>query len=213
MRTPERFNAKLLVEGKDDQHVIWALCNKFNIPENFDVIDCEGVENLIKQVPVRLKQSGIKALGVVVDADESLKQRLIELKNILQETGCDIKEDFPQEGFIQSLSENQIRIGIWLMPNNNSKGTLEDFIRFLIPPSDNLLPLAKNTLQSIEEKGLSKYLPQHHSKALIHTWLAWQEYPGTPLGLAITKKYLDTDEKNCQTFVKWIKNLFDNEAI
>lgn len=31
----ENYTKKLLVEGNDDQHVIWALCEKFNIPETF----------------------------------------------------------------------------------------------------------------------------------------------------------------------------------
>lgn len=29
----EKFNKKLLVEGNDDQHVVWALCKKFDLPE------------------------------------------------------------------------------------------------------------------------------------------------------------------------------------
>ena len=42
MKIKEKYTQKLLVEGNDDQHVIWALCEKFNIPEVFDVIDCGG---------------------------------------------------------------------------------------------------------------------------------------------------------------------------
>lgn len=56
MKRSEKFKKKLLVEGNDDQHVIWALCEKFGVVENFDVIDCEGVENLLNQIPVRFKQ-------------------------------------------------------------------------------------------------------------------------------------------------------------
>ena len=69
MRIREQFKKKLLVEGNDDQHVIWALCQKFNILETFDVIDCEGVDKLLAQISVRLKQSEIAAIGIVIDAD------------------------------------------------------------------------------------------------------------------------------------------------
>ena len=46
MRIKEKFDKKLLVEGNDDQHVIWALCEQFKVNETFDVIDCEGKEKL-----------------------------------------------------------------------------------------------------------------------------------------------------------------------
>ena len=56
----EKFNQKLLVEGNDDQHVIWALCLKFSIRESFDVIDCNDIDQIIEQLPVRFKQSEIE---------------------------------------------------------------------------------------------------------------------------------------------------------
>ena len=44
--TKERFKKKLLVEGNDDQHVIWALCEKYSVKESFDVVDCSGIDSL-----------------------------------------------------------------------------------------------------------------------------------------------------------------------
>lgn len=94
------------------------------------------------------------------------------------------------------------------MPNNKLDGMLEDFIKFLVPENDKLLPIAKNTLANIEQQKLNNYAKIHHSKALIHTWLSWQEYP-VPMGLGITKRYLTTDEETCQLLVNWLKKLFD----
>ena len=48
----------------------------------------------------------------------------------------------------------------------------------------------------------------HKSKAEIHTWLAWQEEPGTPMGQAITKQYLDTNKELAKKFIGWLDNLF-----
>ncbi len=87
------------------------------------------------------------------------------------------------------------------MPNNNDSGMLEDFIKFLIPDKDALLPIAESTLNSIESQFLNNYKSIHRTKALVHTWLAWQEDSGTPMGLSITKKYLDTSVKECSVFV------------
>jgi hypothetical protein len=95
------------------------------------------------------------------------------------------------------------------MPNNNLNGMLEDFISFLVPQDDKLLPIVNTTLHDLEEKKLNKYKINHKSKAVIHSWLYWQEEPGTPMGLAITKRYLSTDQEICQRLVNWLKELFN----
>jgi hypothetical protein len=98
------------------------------------------------------------------------------------------------------------------MPNNNDKGMLEDFVSFLISEDDKLLPKVDNALSEIEKEELNQYKEIHKSKARIHTWLAWQEDPGTPMGLAITKKYLSTTPIICQDFISWLNKLFNPET-
>jgi hypothetical protein len=206
MRIKERFNKKLLVEGNDDQHVIWSLCEKFQIPQNFDVIDSEGIDNLQSQISVRLKQSDVVAIGIIIDADTDLMTRWNSLADLLGNLGFTLPAYIPNTGLIIEL--NGIKIGVWIMPNNILNGMLEDFVSFLVPKNDQLITEANNTLENIEIKNLNKYSPIHKSKALIHTWLAWQEDPGTQMGLAITKRYLTTDEQNCLQLVNWIQNTF-----
>lgn len=208
MRIKEKFNKKLLVEGNDDQHVIWSLCEKFQINEVFDVIDCEGVDNLTAQIGVRFKQSGLNTLGIIIDADAQLQLRWNSIKNTLKDIGFDIPDDLPAEGLI-STKQNGQKVGLWIMPNNNLNGMLEDFIAFLVPPDDKLMPIVNATLETIEKEKINNYPPIHKSKAAIHTWLSWQEDPGTPLGLSITKKYLTTDKDICISLINWLKLLFD----
>lgn len=43
---------------------------------------------------------------------------------------------------------------------------------------------------------------------MIHTWLAWQDDPGTPLGQAITKRYLDAEGPHVAAFLSWLTRLF-----
>lgn len=38
-----------------------------------------------------------------------------------------------------------------------------------------------------------------------------KEDPGTPMGLAITKRYLTTDSELCQQFVDWLNRLFNDD--
>jgi hypothetical protein len=57
-------------------------------------------------------------------------------------------------------------------------------------------------------RNLSKEV--HYSKALIHTYLAWQDEPGKTLGQSITSHVLQETEI-AQAFVKWLMLLFEAE--
>ena len=195
----------LLVEGNDDQHVSWSLFNKHAIPEVFDVIDSGGISNLFLQLPVRFKQSEVDTIGVVIDADTNLASRWQQLRSIVAKEEIILPDVPPQPG---AIIHGAKRFGVWVMPNNQVNGMLEDFMTFLIRPNDPLLPIANETLDRIEQQNLNNYIPGHRSKALIHTWLAWQEDPGTPMGSAITKRYLDSEIPICQAFLTWITTLF-----
>ena len=49
----------------------------------------------------------------------------------------------------------------------------------------------------------------HRPKALIHTWLAWQQTPGMPMGQAITARVLSCDSEIAIAFVNWLNYLFE----
>lgn len=196
----------LLVEGNDDLHVVLALLRKFNIPETFQIVDCKGIDSLLKSLPVRLKASGVEKIALIVDADQNISGRWIELGAVLKPLVADFPDIPAQAGTFLKTNTNQ-EIMIWIMPNNEISGMPEDFINFLISENDSLKPYVDQSLTEIETAGLNNYPLNQHSKALIHTWLAWQEDPGTPLGLSITKRYLTTDEATCIRFVEWLTKI------
>lgn len=209
MKIKEKFSRKLLVEGNDDQHVIWAICQKLGVIETFDVIDCGSINEVFKQLPVRFKQADVSTIGILIDADENIEDRWNKIQAILIGQGFVLPNKMPLNGLITFNETNQ-KVGVWIMPKNDTSGMLEDFISYLIPENDLLLPKVKATLENIEEEKLNNYNLIHKSKAIIHTWLAWQEDPGTPMGLAITKKYLQTESEICLRFVCWLKELFSD---
>jgi hypothetical protein len=206
--------AQLLVEGNDDFHVVHALFKRYNVPVRnheapsggyFSVKDCTGIENLKEQLPVQLKN--LQKIGIIVDADSDMNARWQSLQGIFKNCGYDMPILPNTNGTI--IHQNDKIIGVWLMPDNNSNGMLEDFIQFLIPNEDKLLNKANKIIAEIEAENKNPYKLIHSSKALIHTWLAWQETPGTPLGKAITAKYLTTENKVlCNHFITWINNVF-----
>lgn len=209
------YTQKLFVEGNDDFHVISSLCEKFKIQESFETINCKCDNQLLEKLSTDLKSNNLTTIGVVLDADTDLGKRWNEVRNILIKSGKynNIPENCDKAGtIIEPIEEDDIKIGVWLMPDNNSNGMLEDFISFLIPKDDKLLPKVEQVLSEIEEEKLNQYKEIHKSKARIHTWLAWQKVPGTPMGRAITKKYLSTDPVICEDFIKWMNKLFNLEC-
>ncbi len=203
----------LLVEGRDDEHVFYHLLKHYQIPEQFKIKNKEGIENLLGTLSTELKRSDLERLGIVVDANTDIEARWTALCNILLKSGnVDMTTAPDSDGTIVVLEQpdRSLTVGVWVMPNNQFPGMLEDFIQFLVPAGDPLWARAADCLERIPEQD-QRFPKEHQGKAHIHTWLAWQEEPGTPLGLAITKRYLDADAPPAQQLMGWIRRLFDLE--
>ncbi|AFY71750.1 hypothetical protein Pse7367_3515 [Thalassoporum mexicanum PCC 7367] len=234
----------LLVEGDNDARVIATLCKQSKLPKGFEIKipesfkknsieasfeDLEsapktrGVEILLEELESMPKTPDLKTLGVVVDADIDVSARWQSVKGRLTKVGyTNLPEDIPREGliheYIASSSDKFLapRIGVWIMPDNQGMGMLEDFAKQMIPEDDYLLPKAEQILTEIEQDGLNKYTSAHRPKALIHTWLAWQRKPGMPMGQSITAGVLMHDSAIAASFVQWLIQLFEltvSEAI
>lgn len=198
----------LLVEGINDVHVFCNLFERHAIPETFQVKNKEGVSKLLDELDVELLASELTTLGIVVDADIHIEGRWQALLARLENCGYQNLPAAPDANGTVIPQAGLPTIGIWLMPDNRLSGTLEDFIAYLIPAGDAFWDYAKQVVAAIEpEKRLFK---SHVAKANIHTWLAWQEQPGAPMGSAIKMRYLDSDAAHALAFTKWIKKLFLN---
>jgi Protein of unknown function (DUF3226) len=215
----------LLVEGSDDAHVFKSLLEYFQIPYEFrgqpeynrppkglvKIIDKEGIDILLDTLEVELIANKEGRFGIVVDADTDLAARWQSVRNRLIDSGYSTIPEAPYpQGTIVKENERPV-VGIWLMPDNEFSGMVEDFISFLVPSGDLLWPLAVDVLVKVIEKDL-RFSLAHKSKALVHTWLAWQKKPGTPTGRAITNHYLDANAPHAQQLMTWIRQLFDLES-
>ena len=65
----------LLVEGTDDEHVLKHLCGNRGIPRLDEIRPQGSVEKLLENLPVRLKESDVEVLGVVLAADTDVAAR------------------------------------------------------------------------------------------------------------------------------------------
>lgn len=197
----------LVVEGRDDKHVLLAILAHHGFEPEFVIQDEEGIDNLLERLPVRLQFGKLERLGIVVDADLDLAVRWGRLKAVLAGLGYTGLTDAPDPDGTVIPHGDLPRVGVWLMPDNVVPGMLEDYVARLVPPDDVLWPRARHCLGEIPD-GERRFAAHHHAKALIHTWLAWQDDPGTPLGLAITKRYLDPSSPHVTRFLDWLTRLF-----
>jgi len=197
----------LLLEGKDDDSVFFHLLNHYQILENLiKRKKKDGFSEIIKHLDVELDASGLERLGIVVDADVDLSARWQSLRNKLITYGYTDVPNAPRpEGTMIQESDRPV-VGVWIMPNNVHSGMLEDFIRTLVPAGDLLWNRAETCVNEIPEPERRFSVA---SKAHIHTWLAWQEEPGTLMGAAINKRYLNADALPAQQLMGWIRRLFD----
>lgn len=197
----------LLVEGMDDLRVLCAILKRNEFPEVFSVKSADGIGNLVKQIPVYVKASNLTSLGIVVDADFDIRARWQSLREILSGAGYKNVPDEPQAGGSVIFEDSLPRLGIWLMPDNKIPGMLEDFVKLLIDPNDELQAHAERVVNGLPACQ-GRFAEVHKAKAIIHTWLAWRENPGTPMGSAITFKYLTTENDHVQDFCAWLKRVY-----
>jgi hypothetical protein len=205
----------LLVEGKDDKHVVRNLCLAHNLPIPFaieppkgaEAYSDAGVDHLLDQVPQRLK-GPVERLGVMMDADENAETRWVQLRDRLRAAGFPDVPDKPEPGgtiLNIDLETRVVRLGVWIMPNNTLPGMLEDFLQLLVPVGDKMLPHVNRFLEAIpkEDRLFSdRLLP----KARIHSYLAVQAKPGRPPGQAITFRFLDPlREEAVRPFLNWLR--------
>jgi hypothetical protein len=201
----------LLVEGNEDEHVLKHLCGNRGGLLLDDILPLGGVDQLLDSLPVRLKASEYgDILGVIIDADTDLDFRWRSLKNRLLRVGYEGVPDNPApEGTILDPPNDKLlpRVGIWIMPDNRSKGILEDFLQFLIPERSELFEHVKTSIAGIPA-GARHFSKLAEPKALIHTWLAWQKEPGKSLGTAITARYLDPGVAQVDVLMSWLNRLY-----
>ena len=200
----------LLVEGPDDKHVIRCICAKLCIQFTASIKPLGGARGVLSAIPREL-EAGTgqgRVVGVIVDANADLAGRWQAVGDRFRAAGyysfpCN---PVPTGTILPSPTGTALpRAGVWVWPNNKDCGELEDFLRGLVPPGDQLLPFAERVVRCLPEQ---RFKDGEREKAAIHTWLAWQSNPGRPYGTAITAGFLDAKADQAGSLVKWMQCLF-----
>ena len=194
----------LLVEGPDDDHVVSHLCDRSGLARNFDIVAKGGFPELSKSIPVELVASGRSALGVVVDANDNPAARWQAVRDRCERRGITLPSE-PDPGGV--VVDGRPRVGVWLMPDNQNPGQLEDLVAAMIPAEDVVWPLAQEFVDRIPEAER----PRPPIKAQVHAWLAARA-EARPMGSAIRTGHLDVSSSAATSFISWLRLLFHDLA-
>jgi hypothetical protein len=209
----------LLVEGPEDREALMHFLRYHGIqvasdkrPGDLYVVDAGGFEKLRKRLPAEVVASGRTHVGIVVDADDSPAGRWQSLRDRLNaHTTQPLSIEPLPEGF-RGTTADGVCLGIWLMPDNCRSGMIEDFLIDMVQPEDQWLLNHARGVVSALPANQRRFRESYTTKAITHTWLAWQQEPGKPLGTAITKRYFRAEGAKAACMLSWIRAMFDLPA-
>jgi hypothetical protein len=206
---------RLLVEGDEDKRVIPQFMENFipwgNTRDTWpvEIESFNGYADLLKPgvIEAELKTPGLKALGVIVDANDDAAKRWRSIRERAGKAFPGLPEDMPSGGLV-AVNEDGLRFGSWLMPDNKTKGMLETFLALFLPAGGvPLWEFVKKACTDAKTHG-APYNDAHIDKVRIHCWLAVQDPPGMQLHVAVLSKTLVVGAPNANAFVAWFRTLY-----
>jgi hypothetical protein len=212
----------LLVEGRNDCNAIFQLVRlRHGADPAFGIFDCENDDGVLDQLSSRLAQPipRQKILGLILDADiegsteaDAVQRRRAQLKDRFG-SDYNLPATFPETGLIidpmpgRRATGTLPRIGVWLMPNNKAFGMFEDLLMESLGTHEK--DYTSTVVKQAKTDRIASYHDSHLSKAVIRTYIAWQEPPDVQyLGLAIQKGHFQNIEAACAQFLDWLGRLF-----
>ncbi|GEM_PF-304762 len=180
----------------------------------------EGVFNLLPiELPQLLDENcQLQRLAVIVDADDEdagglgCRRTIERVERIVQPFGFLLAPNSKNNlGGLRFKHADGIGIadfGLWVMPNNQDKGMLEDWIKHCVSQKEQtLFQYATGVVSALPQP---KFKPIHRTKAEVATWLAWQDSPGHGLYRALWEKdiLIDQDNKWYKGLVGWLQDIY-----
>jgi hypothetical protein len=216
----------LLIEGVNDCHAVFQLMwLMYRADPVFGIHECGNDDKALDSLASRIVSSRPrqKVLGLILDADiEGLgSDQVIQsrLEQLVARVGTyyPLPAVFPEGGLIldplasRPEADRLPKLGVWLMPNNKAYGMFEDLLMGSL--SDQVAAYTTKVVKQSKADGVAKFKDVHLSKAVIRTYMAWQDPPDIQyLGLAIKRGAFENIEAECKRFVQWLEQLFGSPA-
>lgn len=222
----------LLVEGSNDKTFFENLCKAYNLhvyvkvsnPLDFPINGAFNskrgvIDSLDHLLPFLEDQdSAIQKIAIILDADITgenrggFKETIAQLKEKTSKFGYKETHKYSNGGVEIPHSDREMNaLGVWIMPNNKSDGTIEDWIKSKIISSET--ELFNHACHTVKELANKKFSQNSITKAEIATWLAWQNQPGRTIAYALKEgeELLDINSQGFIDLIEWLRNFFSDK--
>ena len=208
--------SELRVEGSDDKHALIHLLIRHGVeyeeetwPVDLPKVEkASGKDGVLGGIKEAVQLGTGLTMGFVLDANDSLRERWQSVSDRLRSAGVeDTPPTIPPRGYIGFSEKFKTRVGVWLMPDNRTQGALEQFLETLIDDGNALFVHARQSTTEAKATG-ARFSVRDGDKAALHAWLAWQEEPGRPYGVAIRARYFGHRSEEAIGFVDWFRRLY-----
>ncbi|MES2261491.1 MAG: DUF3226 domain-containing protein [Pseudomonadota bacterium] len=214
----------LLVEGVNDKSFYEQFCRAHGMHADVKIAPAREVggthnskQGAIRLLSVLLKQledadAPLERLGLVLDADRTANGGGF-VRTVDQVAAELISHDFtpvpvvlPTGGLLFQHNDGLPDVGLWVMPNNQDDGILEDWIfQSALVREQALLDHATATVAAL---AAPKFRPVQRRKAEVATWMAWQDQPGEGLYYAIKGGMLEPASPLYSGLKAWMARVF-----
>lgn len=213
----------LLVEGESDKRFFETVCALRKLRASVHVApprevggrgnNKQGLIDLLPTILDQLADGSVKRLAIVVDADYlahsglGFARTFLKIETALNGSGFACAKNPPQHsGLIFRNPDGLADVGAWIMPNNRSDGSLEDFLHGCISPGEqSLFQRARATVKALPDPRFSA---THVGKAELATWLAWQKDPGRAAHHALEEGRFDAAGPSFAGLTGWLARVF-----
>jgi len=191
----------LIVEGEDDNRFFNSLLSSMGI-DNIQVLPIGGKIKIRENLALIKKDARshvLESIGIIRDADDD--------PNSAFQSVCD---SLKINGFSVPRSENEFttekpRVGVMILPGNNSKGALEDLC--LMSEKDNPIMLCVEQYFDCLKMKQGK-VPSSLGKAKIHVFLASKiADPTKRLGESAEAGYWDWNNERFSTLKEFLNGI------
>ena len=172
------------------------------MPE-FEIVSRDSISRLLSAIEADVQAPRRTVLGIVVDADEDVQGRWQAVADRLRGAKIDAPQEPDPSG---TIIESRPRIGVWMMPNNEAPGELEDFVAGMIPERDPVWPRSQAYVDDIPLSD-RRFSDGKKLRAQVHSWLATRETPRR-MGLAIRTGDLNIEARDAVGLIDWLRRLF-----
>lgn len=223
----------LLVEGESDRCFFEEVCGLLKLPtvivsppkrlkdsgRVLGVTDKvpnnkEGVLRFLPDLLSQLRDNSLKRLSLIVDADYKdhsglgYQATLERVAEIVGEFRFSLEKRPPQKkGVVFKHPDGLAPLGLWIMPDNQHDGSLEDFLRSCVCHDEqSLLERARQVVETLPAPR--KFGETKVAKAEVSTWLAWQRVPGRGPEYALQENLFGLSSPPFIGLDEWLREIY-----